>query len=140
MILDVIGTTLSFAVGFFSSESLIMIPQEEYQEQRALPELRFWKNQAETLEKEGCRTQKTLKPPDPGTKQGNEVYQRPCQRRTTLEEEPGVGTVSHAPTRVARVELIRNLTTAHDLHMLGIRPPDFAAWLVGGRQTLLCRR
>ena len=55
MILDIIGTTSSFGVGFFSSESLIMIPQEEDQEQRVLPKLRFWKNQAKTLEKWGCQ-------------------------------------------------------------------------------------
>ena len=129
VILDIIGTTSSFGVGFFSSESLIMIPQEEDQEQRALPELRFCKNQAETLEKGGCRTQKALKLPDLGTKQGNQVYQRPCRRRTTLEEELGVGTVSHEPTRAAR-----------ELHAIEIRPPDFAAWLVGGRRTFLCWR
>ena len=139
MILDIIGTTLSFGVGFLSSGSLIMIPQEEDQEQRALSELKFWKNQAETLEKGGCRTQKTLKLPDPETKQGNQVYQRPCRRRTTLEE-PGVGTVPHEPTRAARVELPRKLAVACELHALGIWPSDFAAWLVGGRRTLLCRR
>ena len=110
-----------------------MIPQEEDQEQKALPELIFWKNQAETLEKEGCQTQKALKLPDLGTKQGNQVYQRPCWRRTTLEKEPKVRIVSHVPTRVARVELIQNLATARELHALGIRQPDFAAWLVGGQ-------
>ena len=47
MILGIIGTTSRFGVGFFSSESLIMIPQKEDQEQRALPELGFWKNQAD---------------------------------------------------------------------------------------------
>ena len=95
-----------------------MIPQEEDQEQRALSKLIFWKNQAETLEKGGCRTQKVLKLPDPGTKQGNQVYQRPCWRRTTLEEELGVevGTVPHAPTCAARVELSRKLVAAHELH------------------------
>ena len=97
-----------------------MILQEEDQEQRALPELRFWKNQTKTLEKGGCRTQKALKLLDPGTKQGNQVYQRPCRLQTTLEEEPGVGTVSHAPTRAARVELSNKLAAARELHALGI--------------------
>ena len=127
MILDIIGTTSGFGVGLFSSESLIMIPQEQDQEQRTLPELRFWKNQAETLGKGGCQTQKSLKLSDPGTKQGNQVYQRPCRRRTTLEEEPGVGTVPHAPTYAARVELPRKVAAACERHKLGIRPPDFAA-------------
>ena len=140
MILDIIGTTSSFGVGFFSSESLIMIPQEEDQEQRALPELKLWKNQAETLEKRGCQTQKTLQLPDPGTKQGNQVYQRPCRQQMTLEEELGFGIVPHVPTRTARVELSRKIAEARELHALGIRPPDFVAWLVGGRRTLLCRR
>ena len=104
-----------------------MIPQEEDQEQRALPELRFWKNQVETLGKGGCWTQKALKLPDPGTKQVNQVYQRPSRRQTTLEEDLGVGTVPHMPTRVAHVELPRKLAAAHELHALGIRPPDFIA-------------
>ena len=104
-----------------------MIPQEEDQEQRALSELRFWKNQVETLKKGGCWIQKALKLPDPETKQGNQVYQRPCRRRTTLEEEPGVETIPHAPTRAARVELPRKLVAARVLHALGIRPSNFAA-------------
>ena len=127
MILDIIETTSSFDVSFLSSESLIMIPQEEDQEQRALPELIFWKNQAETLGIGGCWTQKALKLLDPETKQGNQVYQRPCRRQTTLEEDPGVETVPHTPTRAARVELSRKLAAAHELHVLGIRPPDFVA-------------
>ena len=140
MILDIIGTTSGFGIGFFSFESLIMIPQKEDQEQRSLLELRFWKNQAETLEKRGCRTQKSLKLQDPRTKQGNQVYQRLCRRWMTLEEEPGVGTIPHAPTHTARVELPRKLATMHELHALGIRTPDFAAWLIGSRRTLLCWR
>ena len=127
VILDIIGTTSGFGVSFFSFESLIMIPQEEDQEQRALAELRFWKNQAETIGKGGCRTQKTLKLPNSGTKQGNQVYQRPCRRLMTLEEEPGVEIVPHEPTRAARVELPRKLVAACELHALGIWPPDFAA-------------
>ena len=137
MILDIIGTTLSLGVGFFSTESLIMIPQEEDQEQRAFPELRFWKNQAKTLEnkleKGGCQTQKALKLLDPGTKQGNQVYQGSCRRRTTLEEEPEVETVPHSPTCAACVELSRKLVVARELHALRIQPSDFAAWLVGDR-------
>ena len=120
MILDIIETTSGFGAGFFSFESLIMIQQEEDQEQIALPELRFWKNQAETLGKGGYRTQKALKLPDPGTKQGNQVYQRPCRHRTTLEEEPGVGIVPHTPTRAARVELPRKLAAVREFHALGI--------------------
>ena len=101
MILDITGTTSGFDFGFFSFELLIMIPHEEDQEQKALLELRFWKNQEETLEKGGCRAQKALKLPDPGTEQGNQVYERPYRRWTTLEEEPGVGTVPHMPTLAA---------------------------------------
>ena len=97
-----------------------MIPEEEDQEQRELPELMFWKNQAETLGKGGCQSQKALKLPDSETKQGNQVYQRPYLRRTTLEEELRVGTVPHAPTRTTRVELPRKLTTECELHTLGI--------------------
>ena len=127
MFLDIIETTSSFDVSFFSSESLIMIPLEEDQEQRALPELIFWKNQAETLGIGGCWTQKALKLLDLGTKKGNQVYQRPCRHQTALEEDPGVGIVPHMPTRAAHVELPRKLEAAHELHAFGIRPPDFGA-------------
>ena len=90
---------------FLFVDLLIRKPRKVDQGQKVPSEGRDSKNIAETLGTVGCRTQKSPKTADSGTKQRNKVGQRFCRHRTTSEEEAGAGTVPHVLTRAACVDL-----------------------------------
>ena len=105
VILDIIRTTSSAETSFLSTESLIRKPRKGDQGQKVPLEVRDTKNIAETLGKEGYRTQKPQKVAYPGTKLGSQVDMRSYWRQKTPKEEAGAEIVPYAVTRATRVDL-----------------------------------